>query len=736
MADIAASSAGVSRSLTPEQAQAIYGTDGPGEIGGYKPVSQEQGLQEAQREADIKLTQSDHPIAAAATGAVQGLTLGYGLPLMLGAGQALGADTNLARHRWNGYREGSPVTYGTGYAGGLLAGSALTGGALDELGAAAGLSRLLPEAVGITGQAVRGAASLGARGALEGGAMGLGNAVEQAALENKALTSEAMLVSLGEGALLGGGLGAVLGGAGGALKGVAGRVAESGAAKGLAEGTLAKHTGLNGLAKEIGGMEGGMTGVMQRSDEVLAEQGLKLSSSPEKILPVARKTEATFQKQIGHIADEFDKAGAKAPVWQDFANRVRQDMVGEVMMTPGGVKAAEGLSRIVDHMVPLNAEGKELASFKGWIQGREAMQSASKSLPGDMGTRMMAIYDEELRTAMQSAEGIHPTLTGSAGRYQAAQLGKATMRVLGDSAEARIASPAASLSTDGLGSAAVMAATGHPVAALSMAGAKMAKRLAGQALGPHVAEMVWKMNNSAKAVSAVTSLKQSIGKAIDGLFSAGVKGSTRAIPSRDQFNKELEQVYAFAGKDRESRINNFIRYSNSLPLAQGMDSVADRAVSGLLKDAPPTQGTQGIGSMRKMSQPKGLSVKEHIFLKKLNAAKGPLSVLEDVGNNRASKEQIATLKQGWPETYGLMVEGVQNKIAQMKADGEPMKMDKIVQLSLLLDSPLDSTLTKEFITPVQLALAEPPVSQAKQPQQPSVQNSADQYTTPAEKTFI
>jgi hypothetical protein len=172
--------------------------------------------------------------AAAAAGVGRGLTFGASDAALTGSGL-------VAPETLKGLKEANPIASTAG----LVAGAALpvlaTAGEAAPLEAAAAgaegagaLARAgqgargfleavgaMPRAAAAAGEAVEGAvggalgeglgarlAATGARGAVEGGLYGAGDAVSESAIENKPLTAESLIASVGPSAFFGGALGA------------------------------------------------------------------------------------------------------------------------------------------------------------------------------------------------------------------------------------------------------------------------------------------------------------------------------------------------------------------------------------------------------------------------------------------------------------------------------------------------------------------------------------------------
>lgn len=176
-----------------------------------------------------------------------------------------------------------------------------------------GVSGLLPEARGILGSAVKSGVATG----VDGGFIGLGQAVSEAAIENKDLTAEAMLAHTKEGVLYGGGIGFLLGGAGAAFKG-----ALSKGAGALASASGKDVTGA-AMARELGAgpktmarlaeHEGGMGGFLEEVQAAARKEGTnlaELSRDPKKLSSLASKLESEATSATREIAKEIDSAAS------------------------------------------------------------------------------------------------------------------------------------------------------------------------------------------------------------------------------------------------------------------------------------------------------------------------------------------------------------------------------------------------------------------------------------------
>jgi hypothetical protein len=86
------------------------------------------------------------------------------------------------------------------------------------------------------------------------------------------------------------------------------------------------------------------------------------------------------------------------------------------------------------------------------------------------------------------------------------------------------------------------------------------------------------------------------------------------------------------------------------------------------------------------------------FERYTQAVDHPMSVLKDLNNGVMSPEGAETLKVVYPALYGEIVETVTEQITE---HGKDIPYNKKSQLSLLLGTPLDPTMTPEFIAAMQ-----------------------------------
>lgn len=213
---------------------------------------------------------------------------------------------------------------------GLLArGSAALEGGVGSALARAGIGG---EGAGLLGQAANRALSLGASGAAEGAAYGLGGSLADSALENSDWTADRALAAAGNGALFGLGAGAGIG-AGGALASAAGRKALDAM---LGEGTTLKQAidkvitrqtikgaGADAQAIKQITRDGADVARLQEVGQKLVQRGIP--ADVEQAAPMLKAWQQERGAEMGTIAKALDDAGVTidvAPVRQQVDDLV------------------------------------------------------------------------------------------------------------------------------------------------------------------------------------------------------------------------------------------------------------------------------------------------------------------------------------------------------------------------------------------------------------------------------
>ncbi len=153
-------------------------------------------------------------------------------------------------------------------------------------------------------------------------------------------------------------------------------------------------------------------------------------------------------------------------------------------------------------------------------------------------------------------------------------------------------------------------------------------------------------------------------------------------------------------------------------LAVAMMDLNQRASMYMMYNAVPRSAAKGIKSLRPHTVSKTPSLMEFGFGRKYKGVKGPLSLLDDISDGSVSRDTVSAVKYVYPELHTEIVSQTMSQVAEMKANGDYLPMDKIVTLGLALGAPIDRVLEKDYVTGVQMALNAPPADQPPPKDQP------------------
>lgn len=669
--------------------------------------------------------QQTTPIERAGYGLAQGASFGFALPAAIAAEQAIHPDARqkyLKEKLLGGLSDST--AYGAGELAGLIGTTVATAGILNPVEAR--VASLLPEATGILGSAAKTAVGAGARGSIEGSLLGLGSAVEDATIQNRALTSEAALASLGEGAAIGFGLGSVIGGTG--------RLVRSGIEVGgtklssyidrRVEQSLLKSAGADVRALADAGITSET--FLTEAQDLASRNGLKLGDP--QLRNVARQNVAEFSKQRVAIAREVDRAATGSrPEWSNFTNNLREELIGVEALKPGGLGTAEYLENQLAKIAPPPTTGSR--SFEKWVALRPNIVDAAKSLPAEYRGKVVHAYDAELRKALETAESLDPELSGVSGRYKAAESGLATSKVLGELLDRKALEAAFQPQQSGirgLVGGALRAAAGHPVWGIEHVLRSTARGALADELSPAITSTLQKLNNSAAISKAVGTLKSAVTSSVKD-YLAGSPAKLRAdkphiLTDRTEYDREINRTYEAINSARDDRLKYYLQATGNLNLAEDMGKRSDNSIQYVTDNIPTVKNRKGGArlspavnsgpSLLPLPTLRNLDFQEHKYLRQHGVVKSPFGLLSNLAGG--GKQEFETLAKVWPETHQLLVTEAQKQISKLAMDGGTLPMDKITQLSLLLDTPLVPALEPEYMQAVQEVYA----SQGQRQQQP------------------
>lgn len=640
---------------------------------------------------------------------------------------------------------------------------------------------LLGDAAGLMGRAASAPLRMAAQGAVEGAIMNLGHAVGENLIQNKPFTMEALAALGDDaldgalyGGLIGGGLGTVGSIGGLAIDGMAklGKNVAGKGAKGV--GRVAKNLGYGAEdLRAMDAMEGGRVGRLREANEVLERGGSRIGDSTTGKLSGVRKTieiDNTLRmeaaKELGEVAQQY------IPSMERIKARITTDVVvpRATTMTESRATAAvesfwKDFSNIaspskVDVPIPGGSFGKNFertvqkevysqATWKGLVEARDTLAARISKAPpnpllSDVNTlnrEILNSLDSEIRQAMEAAGKEVPSLKGVSEKYWAAtksiELAKELEANLGAKEAGQMMTQGASINGNDIARVAGLGSIGHLAGGIGWASSRGIGRIVEERLEPFLAQMAYNNSIAQKAAKATVDVKSKIGESVSKFFKTATtaparetrnrhaqdrakKSSSKGSYDRAAFEHQAsrsEQLLSANHQDRVRRAAEALHNEGYKEMAKAMMDLNQRAVLYLMNATPPRQAAKGLNSLRPIPISKVPTLEEFKFGRTYKGATNPLSVLDDLEDGSLSRDSMEAMRHIYPELHGEIVSVAMTQVAEMKARGDSMPMDKIISLGTALGAPIDRVLEGDYIGSVQSALNAPPADQPP-PEQP------------------
>lgn len=653
--------------------------------------------------------------------------------------------------------------YTAGDVAGMLAPAVLSGGESLLAYSPAGLvgrlgtaserlaGAVLGDSAGVLGRLAGTPLQMAARGATEGALINLGHTVGDGLIQNKPLAAEAMLASSLDGALFGGLIGGTLGtvaSLGSEAVRAAGNYAPKVAEKvGLrTTGLAAKAVGLEGDALEAAeSSAGGIKGEVKARGEYLHKGGSSPGESVQKQLQGVRNAAEVDTAVRREVLDELNKHPmAEAPTLRSVVERMKTELVLPEVGTPNAavkLAAIDSFANDISKATKLGGSGEEVLDWEKLIRSRDQLASRVDSrkpinvLAADSNSvrrEILNVLDSEIDAAIRGAEKTVPSLQGLGDKYASSTQGlklAAEMETdLGKALSRKLQTTEPTISAKDWGAIAFGTALGHPLPALTYTVGKGIGRMAAQKLEPWMQSMAYNRLVGTKAAGATLDAKAKVSSGLKTFFKAAAPAPYKAAqtyraeskastyrgnsggPDRKSYEQMATRVEQLLSENHQTQVKKYtdlLTQQGYGELAQALMQVNQRAVQYALWNMPPRQGAKSMSSLRAMPVPKGLTLEEFGFDRKMKGITQPLSLVEDLQSGKVSRDAVEAAAYVYPEVWGpngLVANTAAEQIADMKAEGKFLPMDKIVTLSVALNTPLDSTLTDEYIGEVQMAL--------------------------------
>lgn len=645
-------------------------------------------------------------------------------------------------------------------------------GRAGELATAAprGLSALAEGAGGATarglealGAAEGGLAARGARavatGAVEGAGYGAGSAVSQAALRDEPLTIEKIVAGAGHGALLGGALGGGMVGLsalGSAAKSKVEAAVErlAGAPSGAGENAVQKFLretseeaavrGLGGTKKQVGKIEaalGEREGAMTRLRDVVLDdlptavgkpKGAILSKGEQNV--AAQAFHDSAGKKLGAIVDELSATPVRVDL-AAFAKAAEAKASSVEKLFGGKVEAAKIRETAAEIQRAVDAGEGSLRSLQMARSrfGAEFDAGVSKST---RETKKL-LYSELSKEFERSGETAAKLLgkPEAVGAWKSANLDYQIASLIRPAAE----SGAAAMATNRLGGlsehlsilGALGAGGGAPAAIAAGVGARVVKAYGSQMLAHAARAGAEGQVLSRFAAATDAAIGKSAGSFVAGKsLAAGARRVATDVTERKRSASAYDDAAASVrmGGTTEGRVAGATSSRPDLGASIGAKVDRDRA---FLASKLPPERSAALG--RSKAPPVDPETRER-FLRYYRAVTDPLSVLDDMAKGRVTREAVEAIRATSPALFGDIQGKVLHAVSTSKTE---LPYERRVALSLLLDTPIDPTMSPQFIATIQAVFPKdappgqpgaPPTSAPKRPL-----SRAEDNTTAAER---
>ncbi len=251
---------------------------------------------------------------------------------------------------------------------------------------------------------------------------------------------------------------------------------------------------------------------------------------------------------------------------------------------------------------------------------------------------------------------------------------------------------------------------GHPYI-----GAAIGEKVLGPTFTAVLKPFAEKATNSAAAKSSINLVGQVIKgqKLQSDAIKSVLKGSSMVLPNhlipkesdRDKLKKTFETMSQNpkAAMDMNTEFSHYlpdhgVAASSMLATAQSyMNSLKPKQImTGPLEDPPPVSKSA-----------------EAQYNRQLDIVQQPLMVLQHAKDGTLIPQDVATLNTVYPGVAKALVQNITNSLIEAKSEGQTIPYSRRMSLSLLVGSPLDSTLTQPFMMASLMA------NMPKQPPQPT-----------------
>lgn len=386
---------------------------------------------------------------------------------------------------------------------------------------------------------------------------------------------------------------------------------------------------------------------------------------------------------------------------------------------------------------------EKATSWNQWVKTLDSLEGKASTATGVKQAVLQDINNVFKAATREGMEGVEKASSkaGLADKFAASdaslRMAKELKVTVGKKAAAELLAHETTFTPRDLAVMGGMSALGHPGTAMGWLAAKGLGRVAERRLAPAMAEMAYQASVGQRASGATISAQSRIREAVTNFFKASGQAAARNAPklaesrtgegkqkyTRAAFEDAANRTEQLISANHRAKVEGVVNQLMQMGYGDFAKSLSDtnmRATQYMGANMPPRKGANGMTNLRPQPKIHGLDMKEFKFLRQDRAIKSPFSLLEDMNRGGVSRDSVQAVKYVYPEIHAQIVQEATQQIYEIKREGGHLPMDKIATLGIVLDSPIDSTLTPEFIGEVQMAMNNKPkpAGESPEPQTP------------------
>jgi hypothetical protein len=644
-------------------------------------------------------------------------------------GRAIGGQdyANAARER----EEVHPYAEGAGEAAGLIA-PALFGDEAGILGRAGdlvehGIAKILPEeASSLAGRLAVKAATVGSRGAVEGGLLGLQQyGSEQALSTNPTLDGEKLLAAIGHGALLGGVGGGLLGAGGELGSEVVGRLAPK-LSRLSDEQAWRSLNPIKKWANRAAEVEGG-TAAIGAEVKPLLEMGDNL----EQIATKVEAKKAEVGAVVGSLRDKLDEAGAEGPKLENIFKPIddhiedlsklkglNKGAINQLETLKDDLREAAGLPRAAGAEVTTDVANEGELSFKAAADIKARVNDLVKrgtAIGGPVNEAQDALkkvagsIEDEIERAGDAAAKKSEEELGESwlDEYKKAKDSYRKLSLADNAAQdglrARAANRKFSPTDYGIGAIGAMLGGGGPLGAVTGLASTLAHHVVrerGNSTAALLLDKLAAMGGAQRAIAATE--RQTTRGVLRAIGDTSLVRVSPKAPIGGSFEEKRDAVLAATinAEDHAMTVNGAVAplTEHAPQIAKAFSAAALNSTKYLAAQLPKPSDAITPNVTPKLAKYEPPASEKAAFNRKFDAVNDPAGTLARIENHTLAPDEVSAIKATHPEWYAKTCADIKDGLKDATKD---LPAARLQALSVWCGEPLTPMMNPDFIRAMQ-----------------------------------